>query len=57
MLKDKKKIELRLKSKLDKLKKEEKFGMFPTRRAVLIGEIQTLEWILGIGKRGGRFRT
>ncbi len=57
MEKTKKQIEQRLKEKLEKLKKEESIGMFPTQRAVLTGEVQTLEWVLGKGKKGGRFKT
>ncbi len=57
MEKTKKQIEERLKKKLEKLEKEERLGMFPTTRAVLTGEVQTLEWVLGKGKRGGRYKT
>ena len=57
MEKTKKQIEERLKKKLEKLEKENRLGMFPTTRAVLTGEVQTLEWVLGKGKRGGRYKT
>lgn len=57
MIKTEKQIEERLKKKLEKLKKEESIGFFPIIRAVLTGEVQTLEWVLGRGKRGGRFKT
>jgi len=55
--KTEKQIKKRLKEKLDKLEKENRLGMFPTTRAVLTGEVQTLEWVLGMCKRGGRYRT
>jgi len=57
MEKTQKQIGERLKKKLEKLKFEEERGMFPTTRAVLTGEVQTLEWVLGKGKKGGRFKT
>jgi len=56
-MENKKQIEQRLKEKLEKLKKEENIGMFPTTRAVLTGEVQTLEWVLEKGKGGGRYKT
>lgn len=54
MIKTKKQIEEKLEKKLKALEKEERLGMFPTTRAVLTGEVQTLEGVLGKG--GRRFR-
>ncbi len=48
-------IKKRLDQKLKQLKFEEEKGCFPTKRAVLTGEVISLEWVLGISKKKKRF--